>query len=167
MNTPQSKFGSKCEVSDKFIDKLAKMGVMDSAIASNEIKDTKAAKKSDGRKTKSIRGIPKYMGANWAGGTRSSQCTLILCEGDSAKSGIVSGLSKEDRDKFGVFPLKGKLMNTLDAAQNKINANAEIANIKKIVGLTTGKTYSEEDAKKQLRYGKLLFMTDQFRWKSH
>ena len=36
-------------------------------------------------------------------------------------------------------------------AQNKINANAEIANIKKIVGLTTGKTYSEEDAKKQLR----------------
>jgi len=161
MNTPQSKFGSKCEVSDKFIDKLAKMGVMDSAIASNEIKDTKAAKKSDGRKTKSIRGIPKYMGANWAGGTRSSQCTLILCEGDSAKSGIVSGLSKEDRDKFGVFPLKGKLMNTLDAAQNKINANAEIANIKKIVGLTTGKSYTEEDAKKQLRYGKLLFMTDQ------
>ena len=161
MNTPQSKFGSKCEVSDKFIDKLAKMGVMDSAIASNEIKDTKAAKKSDGRKTKSIRGIPKYMGANWAGGTRSSQCTLILCEGDSAKSGIVSGLSEEDRDKFGVFPLKGKLMNTLDAAQNKINANAEIANIKKIVGLTTGKSYTEEDAKKQLRYGKLLFMTDQ------
>ena len=45
MNTPQSKFGSKSEVSDKFIDKLAKMGVMDSAIASNEIKDTKAAKK--------------------------------------------------------------------------------------------------------------------------
>ena len=26
MNTPQSKFGSKCEISDKFIDKLAKMG---------------------------------------------------------------------------------------------------------------------------------------------
>lgn len=161
MNTPQSKFGSKCEVSDKFIDKLAKMGVMDCAIASNQIKDTKAAKKTDGRKVKSIRGIPKYMGANWAGGTRSSQCTLILCEGDSAKSGIVSGLSKEDRDKFGVFPLKGKLMNTLDAAQNKINNNAEIANIKKILGLTTGKNYTKEEAKKQLRYGKLLFMTDQ------
>ena len=161
MNTPQSKFGSKCEISDKFIDKLAKMGVMDNAIASNEIKETKAAKKSDGRKTRNIRGIPKYMGANWAGGTKSAQCTLILCEGDSAKSGIVSGLSKEDRDKFGVFPLKGKLMNTLDAAQYKINANAEIANIKKILGLTTGKTYTKEEALKQLRYGKLLFMTDQ------
>ena len=161
MNTPLSKWGSKCEISDKFIDKLAKMGVMDNAIASNEIKETKAAKKTDGRKTKNIRGIPKYMGANWAGGTKSEQCTLILCEGDSAKAGIVSGLSKEDRNKFGVFPLKGKLMNTLDAAQYKINANAEITNIKKILGLTTGKTYTKEEAKKLLRYGKLLFMTDQ------
>ena len=52
-------------------------------------------------------------------------------------------------------------MNTLDAAQHKINANAEIANIKKILGLTTGKTYTKEEAIKQLRYGKLLFMTDQ------
>jgi DNA topoisomerase-2 len=161
MNTPLSKWGSKCEISDKFIDKLAKMGVMDNAIASNEIKETKAAKKTDGRKTKNIRGIPKYMGANWAGGTKSEQCTLILCEGDSAKAGIVSGLSKEDRNNFGVFPLKGKLMNTLDAAQYKINANAEITNIKKILGLTTGKTYTKEEAKKLLRYGKLLFMTDQ------
>ena len=44
MNTPLSKWGSKCEISDKFIDKLAKMGVMDNAIASNQIKETKAAK---------------------------------------------------------------------------------------------------------------------------
>ena len=98
MNTPQSKFGSKIEVSDKFIDKLAKMGVMDSALSLNEIKDNKAAKKTDGRKPRSIRGIPKYMGANWAGGAKSDQYTLILCEGDSAKAGIVSGLSKEDRE---------------------------------------------------------------------
>ncbi len=161
MNTPQSRWGSKCEVSDKFIDKLAKMGVMESAIASNEIKAAKSAKKTDGRKTRNIRGVPKYMGANWAGGTKSKQCTLILCEGDSAKAGIVSGLSKEDRDTYGVFPLKGKLMNTLDANLNKINNNEEITNIKKILGLITGKTYTKEEATKQLRYGKLLFMTDQ------
>jgi DNA topoisomerase-2 len=161
MNTPLSKWGSKCEISDKFIDKLAKMGVMDNAIASNQIKETKAAKKTDGKKTRNIRGIPKYMGANWAGGHKSEQCTLILCEGDSAKAGIVSGLSKEDRNKYGVFPLKGKLLNTLEANLNKINANEEITNIKKILGLTTGKTYTKQEAKKQLRYGKLLFMTDQ------
>jgi DNA topoisomerase-2 len=44
MNTPVSKCGSTCEVSDKFIDKLAKMGVMDAAITLNEIKDTKGSK---------------------------------------------------------------------------------------------------------------------------
>ena len=161
MNTPQSKFGSKCEISDRFIDKLAKMGVMESAISLNEIKDNKAAKKTDGRKIRNIRGVPKYMGANWAGGVKSSLCTLILCEGDSAKAGIVSGLSKKDRDTIGVFPLKGKLLNTLDVPQHKINSNAEITNIKKILGLVSNKSYTKEDAKKLLRYGKLLFMTDQ------
>ena len=47
------------------------------------------------------------MDANWAGGPKSIECSLILCEGDSAKAGIVSGLSKEDRNSFGVYPLKG------------------------------------------------------------
>ena len=134
VNTPVAKFGSKCEVSDKFIEKLAKMGVMESAIALNEVKANKAAKKNDGKKTSSIRGIPKLMDANKAGTPESNKCTLILCEGDSAKAGIVSGLSKEDRNWFGVFPLKGKLLNTKDISQLKINANAEITSIKKIVG---------------------------------
>ena len=39
-----------------------------------------------------------------------------------------------DRNWFGIFPLKGKLLNTLDAATAKINNNTEIANIK-IMGL--------------------------------
>ncbi len=161
LNTPQSKFGSKCQVSDKFIDKLAKMGIMDAAISLTEIKDSKLTKKTDGRKTRNIRGIPKYMGANFAGSTKSDQCTLILCEGDSAKAGIVSGLSKEDRNTYGVFPLKGKLLNTLNENQNRINQNAEIVNIKKIVGLISNKSYDDNTAKKSLRYGRILFMTDQ------
>ena len=162
MNTPVSKFGSKCEISDKFIDKLAKMGVMEAAINLNEVKANKAAKKCDGRKTNNIRGIPKLMDANKAGGAFSHECTLILSEGDSAKAGIVSGLSKEDRNWFGVFPLKGKLLNTRDISQTKINNNAEITNIKKILGLETGKKYdTNEKIKKHLRYGRVLFMTDQ------
>ena len=52
----------------------------------------KAAKKTDGKKSRNIRGIPKLMDANWAGGPKSIECSLILCEGDSAKAGIVSGL---------------------------------------------------------------------------
>jgi DNA topoisomerase-2 len=162
LTTPVSKFGSKCEVSDKIIEKIAKMGVMDSAILLNEVKENKAAKKSDGRKTSNIRGIPKLIDANKAGGRDGHKCTLILCEGDSAKAGIVSGLSKDDRNWFGVFPLKGKLLNTKDISQLKINNNAEISNIKKILGLETGKKYTDENmVKKHLRYGKIRFMTDQ------
>jgi len=47
MNTPSSKFGSKCDVSDKFIEKVAKMGVMDAACALTEVKENKAAKKEN------------------------------------------------------------------------------------------------------------------------
>jgi len=162
MNTPYNKFGSKFEITDKVIDKLAKMGVMDAAISLNEVKQNKDAKKTDGRKSRNIRGIPKLVDANKAGGPSSAQCTLILTEGDSAKAGVMSGLSKEDRNWFGVFPLKGKLLNTRDSALSKINNNAEIANIKKIMGLQTGKRFKDkEEMIKILRYGKIMILTDQ------
>lgn len=162
MNTPSSKFGSKCEVSDKFIEKVAKMGVMDAALQLTEVKENKAAKKTDGTKSKSVRGIPKLTDANWAGTDKSSQCMLILCEGDSAKAGIISGLSSEDRNIVGVYPLKGKLLNVRGEPVKKIADNKEIAEIKQILGLVTGKKYLNiDDVNKSLRYGKVLFMTDQ------
>jgi DNA topoisomerase-2 len=161
MNTPSSKFGSKCDVSDKFIEKLAKMGVMDAACAITEVKENKAAKKTDGTKSKSIRGIPKLTDANWAGTDKSSLCTLIFCEGDSAKAGIISGLSSEDRNIIGVYPLKGKLLNVRGELPKRISENKEITEIKKILGLETGKEYNPEIVATSLRYGKVLFMTDQ------
>jgi DNA topoisomerase-2 len=162
MNTPSSKFGSNCTVSDKFIEKIAKMGVMDAACALTEIKENKAAKKTDGSKTKTIRGIPKLIDANWAGTEKSAQCTIILCEGDSAKAGIVSGLSSDDRNIIGVYPMKGKILNVRGENTKKISENKEIAEIKKILGLESGRKYKDiQDAQKNLRYGKVLFMTDQ------
>ena len=162
MNTPSSKFGSKCDVSDKFIEKVAKMGVMDAALQLTEVKENKAAKKTDGVKSKSVRGIPKLTDANWAGTEKSSNCVIIFCEGDSAKAGIISGLSSEDRNTIGVYPMKGKILNVRGEAVKKISENKEIAEIKKILGLETGKKYdSLEEVYKHLRYGKVLFMTDQ------
>jgi len=162
LNTPVSKFGSRCDIPSDFIDKVVKLGVMEAAISLTEIKDNKAAKKTDGKKMKNVRGVPKLMDANWAGGAKSSKCTLILCEGDSAKAGIVSGLSKSDRNIYGVFPLKGKLMNVLDINQARLNDNVEITSIKKIMGLETNHIYMDtKDVHKRLRYGKILFMTDQ------
>jgi DNA topoisomerase II len=157
MNTPFSKFGSLCVVSDKFIEKLAKIGVMDAACALTEVKENKAAKKTDGAKTKNIRGIPKLIDANWAGTERSSECTIIFCEGDSAKAGIVSGLSSEDRNTYGVYPMKGKILNVRGENIKKVSENKEIAEIKKILGLETGREYTGTN---DLRYGRVLIMTD-------
>ena len=162
MNTPSNKFGSACVVSDKFIEKLAKMGVMDAACAITEVKENKAAKKTDGAKTKTIRGIPKLIDANWAGTEKSKDCTIIFCEGDSAKAGIVSGLSSEDRNVYGVYPMKGKILNVRGESVKKISENKEITEIKKILGLEMGRVYKDmADVAKTLRYGRVLFMTDQ------
>ena len=162
MNTPPLKFGSNCSVSDKFIEKLAKMGVMDAACAISDLKEAKAAKKTDGSKSKNIRGIPKLIDANWAGTEKSKDCIIIFCEGDSAKAGIVSGLSSEDRNTIGVYPMKGKILNVRGENVKKISENKEIAEIKKILGLEVGKDYKTmEEVNKNLRYSKVIFLCDQ------
>ena len=67
LNTPPSKFGSSCVVSDKFIEKLAKLGIMDASCELSHIKEKNNSKKTDGNKNKTIRGIPKLVDANYAG----------------------------------------------------------------------------------------------------
>ena len=161
LGTAASSFGSTCSVSDGFIEKIAKMGVMNAACALTQVKEDKVAKKTDGSKSKSIRGIPKLIDANYAGTAKSAQCTLILCEGDSAKAGIVSGLSKDDRNIIGVYPMKGKIFNTRGETLKRISENKEIIELKQILGLESGKKYTKELVEKTLRYSSVLFMTDQ------
>lgn len=169
MNTPITKFGSSCVVSDAFVEKLAKMGVMDLACSLTEAKENKvAAKKTDGVKTKTIRGIENFIDANDSGGANSSNCILILCEGLSAMSGIVSGLSQKDRNTIGIYPLKGKVLNVRGETATKISENKEITDIKKILGLENGREYKTmEDVNQHLRYGKIMIMTDQDHDGSH
>jgi len=58
--------------------------------------------------------------------------------------------------------MKGKILNVRGEPVKKISENKEIAEIKKILGLETGKKYDTiDDVYKNLRYGKVLFMTDQ------
>jgi DNA topoisomerase-2 len=162
MNTPSAKFGSACTVSDNFIEKVAKMGVMEAACSITEAKESKLAKKTDGSKTRNVRGIANFVDANMSGTVNSKDCILILCEGLSALSGIVSGLSSDDRNTIGIYPLKGKLLNVRGEQLKKIAENKEINDIKKILGLESGKEYeSIQDVHKNLRYGKIMYMTDQ------
>ncbi|CAI5499015.1 unnamed protein product [Closterium sp. Naga37s-1] len=164
LNTRASEFGSTCKLPDSFLQKVAKSGVIDSILSFATFKANKDMKKSDGSKKQRLTGISKLDDANDAGGRNSEQCTLILTEGDSAKALAVSGLSVVGRDKYGVFPLRGKLLNVRDAPAKQLTENAEITNIKQIMGLQQGKHY---DSTKSLRYGHLMIMTDQDHDGSH
>ena len=163
LNTLVSKFGSECTVSDSFVEKVAKMGVMDMACQLTETKEAgKSKKKMDGSKTKSVRGIPNLVDANFAGTEQSSKCILILAEGLSAMAGIVSGLKSEDRNVIGIYPLKGKVLNVRGATRDVLEKNRELTDLIKILGLEIGKNYSDlGEIQKKLRYGKIMIMTDQ------
>ena len=160
LTTPASKFGSKAEISDGFITKLYKSGMADRVLEICALHEEKALKKTDGKKQNTIRGMPKLSDANWAGTAKSKECFLLLCEGDSASSSALAGLAEVGRDRYGVFPLKGKVMNVKDVAAQKIADNDEIANIKKILGLETGKKYARIE---DLRYGGIMLLSDQDR----
>ena len=158
LTTNSTKFGSKFEISDKFIEKLAKSGVLERAMKLAEFKNDGLLSKIDGKKKSTLRGIPKLDDANWAGTKKSNQCTIILTEGDSAKAFAVAGLSVIGRDKYGVFPLKGKLLNTRQASADKVAKNTEIENLSKILGLKYDEDYENTT---KLRYGHILVLTDQ------
>ncbi|XP_032242612.2 DNA topoisomerase 2-alpha isoform X2 [Nematostella vectensis] len=161
-------FGSKCELSDKFIKAVQNSGVMENVMNWMRFKEkAQLNKKCSGSKHSKIRGIPKLDDANDAGGKNSRHCTLILTEGDSAKTLAISGLSIVGRDRYGVFPLRGKLLNVREASHKQILDNAEINNIIKITGLQYNKKYKSEDDLKSLRYGHLMIMTDQDQDGSH
>lgn len=148
-----------CKLEDAFLKKVvSKLEIVNKVMEAQGAKDAKDMKKTDGKKQSRITGIPKLDDAVYAGTAKSHECVLILTEGDSAKAMAISGLSQEQRKYYGVFPLKGKLLNVKDISAKKVEATEEIANLKKIVGLESGKKY---DGVQSLRYGKILIMTDQ------
>lgn len=168
MTLQAKSFGSKCSLSDKFINNVMKCGIVEAVMTWARFKQqAQLQSKCANRKQNKLKGIPKLEDANDAGTKFSSDCTLILTEGDSAKALAVAGLGVVGRDRYGVFPLRGKLLNVREASHNKILENAEINNIIKILGLQYKKKYESSDDLKSLRYGKLMIMTDQDQDGSH
>lgn len=166
LTTRPSQFGSKFVLSEEFFKKILKSGIVENILAFAKFKQSRELTKTDGGKKARVLGIPKLDDANKAGGREASKCTLILTEGDSAKAFAISGLSIIGRDYYGVFPLRGKLLNVREATHKQIMENAEILNLKKILGLQHGKTYTSENLN-TLRYGHVLVMTDQDHDGSH
>ena len=163
-----SKMGSKCTLSPKFMKEVGKTGVVDNILVWAKVKSQELmGRKTGGAKRSKLTGIAKLEDANSAGTKDSLKCTLILTEGDSAKSLAVSGLSVIGRDHFGVFPLKGKPLNVREATHSQIMANTEIKSIIEIMGLQIGKSYDDEKELKKLRYGRIMIMADQDQDGSH
>ena len=150
-------FGSRFEPPATFIKNVLKTGIQDELMALSKMKELKELKKSDGSRKSKITGIPKLDDANKAGTADSGKCTLIVTEGDSAKTLAVAGLSVVGRDHYGVFPLRGKCKNVRDASVSQLTANQEFNDLKKILGLQQGKVYTSTS---ELRYGRLMIMTD-------
>eukprot|EP00667_Euglena_gracilis_P000253 EG_transcript_253 len=159
LTTVKAKFGSECKLSDKFLDAVCKGDLMLRIIDSHNSKTENMLNRSvKVKRSNRVTGIAKLDEANEAGGPRSNLCTLVLTEGDSAKTLAISGFSIVGRDYWGVFPLRGKLLNVRDAAGSIILKNAEIQNIMKILGLQVGEKYNDT---KKLRYGHVMIMADQ------
>jgi DNA topoisomerase-2 len=120
------------------------------------------------KKTEKKRGYKKIEGldnANKAGGKESKDCTLILCEGLSAKTYAVRGISKgwdgrKGRDYFGIFPLRGKLMNARNASTTSISSNKEVTSVIQALNLKYKTDYTKDENFDTLAYGKIMIIAD-------
>lgn len=157
LTTPSKDFGCNIVVSDQFINKLYKSQITDDIVEFCKIKESvDLSKSTNGKKVNKLY-IPKLEDAHFAGTTKSSKCTLILTEGDSAKTFAMWGRTVIGSDYFGVFSLKGKIINIRDASSSQLLNNEELNNIKKIIGLQHGKKYTSVE---ELRYGKVMLLMD-------
>lgn len=157
LTTKSSLFNIKCELDERFISKICKTGLINEIVQVAQIKQLGELEKSDGKKNVNLKSLTKLDDAILAGSKRSDECKLIITEGDSAKTHAISGLEIIGRYLYGVFPLKGKLLNVRNATPNQLLSNEEIKNLKQILGLKQNAVYTDT---KKLRYGGVIVLTD-------
>lgn len=152
---------------------LKESGIMEELLHECKIKEssklTKSIKIKGGNiKNKLYMEVPKLDDAQFAGDpNKSTQCSLILTEGDSAKALAIAGLEVVGREYYGVLPLRGKILNVRDVAKDKLRKNEEITALCKVIGLDFDNTYENGIENQGLRYGSIILMTDQDHDGSH
>lgn len=121
------------------------------------------------KKTEKKRGFKRIEGldsANKAGTKESKDCTLILCEGLSAKTYAMKGAiqvgweGKKGRDYWGVFPLRGKVLNVLNASTSTISSNKEVTSVIQALNLKYKTDYTKAENFDTLSYGRVMIITD-------
>jgi len=156
-------------VSDKQIGGIMKWAFIEHIKKMVEAKELLSLKKSE-RKSRNNRKVEGFDPANKAGGKESHKCTLILCEGLSAKTYAVTGIKEgidfgagvlKGRDYNGILALKGKCLNARNASVSSIAGNKEIMNIIQVLGVQYGVDYTAPSNFKQLRYGRIMILSDE------
>ena len=163
---PEFESQSKCklespviaDVKSKDINKILKWDVIDDIRRSKELI---VLKKLERKK----RVFEKVIGLDPANNEGSPDCTLILVEGLSAKTYAVNGINvgafnKKGRDWFGIYALRGKLLNTRNAKITTIANNHVVSDVIKALGLKLDQDYTKNDAFNTLRYSRIMIITD-------
>jgi DNA topoisomerase-2 len=157
MSSDPKDFGTRFDVSDRFVNKIVKSDVVqrviDWAEAQQRQKELAELRKMNKQAT-SQNFLKKIVKFDDATGKNRAECVCAISEGDSAAKSI---LSARDPKKVGVYPLKGKPLNVRDVSVKRLTANDEFVNLMTILGLKLG----ESDVKiEDLRFGKLLICAD-------
>jgi len=155
----ESPFSVKVPV--KNINSLLRWSVIDEIKRSKEM----VVLKSLERKKKNFVKVSGLDSANNEGGKNGRECTLILVEGLSAKTYAVQGIEvgafgKQGRDWFGIYALRGKVLNVRNAKAASIAKNNVISDIFKALNVKHDVDYTSEENYKTLRYGRVMIITD-------
>lgn len=151
-------------IEQKHINAIMRWSVIDDISELLKSRELSAIKKTE-KKQRGFVSIPGLDPANLAGGKQFHECSLILCEGDSAKTFAVKGIQtgvggKKGRDYFGIFPLRGKLLNVRNCAVSSITANKEICGIIRALNLRYDVDYRDDEVYSSLSYGRVMILTD-------
>lgn len=159
LDTPLRCLGFGWDPSPSFRSAVERSPLVDRALATAREEKQRSLEKSTKQTRASASQIPKYEPALHVG-KKGVDCNLLVTEGDSAKTLAVAGLSVVGRQKYGVFPLLGKLLNARKMSPSRILANSEIASLVKILGLEWGVTYDASNVGR-VRYRHLIVFSDQ------
>ena len=126
----------KIEVSEEELKGLDRWQLIDRLYAALDAKQFASLAKTDGRLKRYVR-LAKGIDANQAGKAGRDHCVLYITEGQSGAgyANQLVGLVPGGRDHIGVLPMRGKNLNVMNADRFQIEKNAEINELKRMLGL--------------------------------